>query len=219
MTLSKGNWRRPSGERLSTPGSSRAVTSPHPLHIPPTRLAASRMEVGPVPHRVLSNSHRFAVKTCHSNSGVAKAIRASVSPFPDFMARDASARVSAKGDRKANRTDRTAATARGNLASKEEALQGQRANRRGLTGGEAGSKLLLGRAPGWLAAWLGAAYRGHDHDGCRTWRVACATRRRDTATTAPAGRRRTRVAVGPGRPRRVGPRRAGRPRRAARGPG
>ena len=40
--------------------------------------------------------------------------------------------------------------------------------------------------------------------GCREGRVACATRRRETATTAPAGRRRTRVTVAPGRPSWVG---------------
>ena len=52
--------------------------------------------------------------------------------------------------------------------------------------------------------------------------VSCSIRRRETATTAPAGRRR-RVAVGQGRPSRrpsrVRPRWPDRPRRAGRGPG
>ncbi len=54
---------------------------------------------------------------------------------------------------------------------------------------------------------------GHHHCGYREWRVFCATRRRrrETATTAPAARRRTRLAVGPRPPSRVWPRRAGRP--------
>ena len=44
----------------------------------------------------LRSSHRFAVSTCHSSSGVAKAIRASRSPRRVFIARDASPSVSAR---------------------------------------------------------------------------------------------------------------------------
>jgi hypothetical protein len=71
------------------------------------------------------------------------------------------------------------------------------------------------------AVWEGArracrvAWRclpADDHCGCREWHVSCPIRRRETATTAPAGRRRTRVAVWPGgRPAgRADPRRLGR---------
>jgi hypothetical protein len=62
---------------------------------------------------------------------------------------------------------------------------------------------------GWegAVACLGDAWPGHGHSGRGSWRVTCTTRRREAATTAPAGRRRTRVAVGPGCPSRVRPRR------------
>jgi hypothetical protein len=57
----------------------------------------------------------------------------------------------------------------------------------------------------------GIAWQGQVRSGCREWRVARATRRRKAPSTAPACRRRTRVAVGLGCPRRAR-------RRAARSP-
>jgi hypothetical protein len=97
------------------------------------------------------------------------------------------------GDRKSNRS---AAGVSGNLASREGALQGHSASRRGATRGDAGSQPLFGRAQGGLAAWLGAACREHAHSGRREWLVSCATRRRKTTTTAPAGESPTRAVVG-----------------------
>jgi len=44
--------------------------------------------------------------------------------------------------------------------------------------GPEGSKPLFGRAPGGLAVRLGAACRGRDHSGRRTWPVSCPLRRR-----------------------------------------
>src|SRR5260370_164033 len=40
----------------------------------PTRLATSRMESGPAPHSAFNSSHRLAVRTRHSSSGLAKPI-------------------------------------------------------------------------------------------------------------------------------------------------
>ena len=108
-------------------------------------------------------------------------------------------------DRKSNRT---AAEVGGTIAPQEGSPQRHSASRRG----EMGSRPPSGKVPGGLAASL----RGRGRSGCRGWRVACVTRRREAATTAPAGRRRTPVAVGPGRPSRVRPRRAGRPTRVTR---
>lgn len=48
----------------------------HRLTSRPARRAASRIVIGPCPAKTLSNSQRFAVRTFHSNSGVAKLIRA-----------------------------------------------------------------------------------------------------------------------------------------------
>jgi hypothetical protein len=107
----------------------------------------------------------------------------------------------------------------GALASKEGALQGQSAIRRCRLGRQAGSKPPFGRVPGGLAAWLGAACRGHDYSGSRTWHVSCSIRQRETATTALPGRRRTRVTVAPGHPSPVPHRPAGRPRQVVLDPG
>jgi len=103
LTASNGNSTPPFAARLRTPASNNAFTSPCTAFTSrPTRLAASRMDMAPAPHIALSNSHRLAVSTCHSNSGVAKPMRASRSARPDFIARDASASVSAR-----ERTSRT----------------------------------------------------------------------------------------------------------------
>src|SRR5450755_2230244 len=87
LTASNGKMTPPPSARSSTPAFSSAVTSPcTALTSRPTRRAASRMETGPTPHSALSNSHRFAVSTCQSNSGDAKAMRADFSALPDFHA-------------------------------------------------------------------------------------------------------------------------------------
>ena len=103
MTAWKGNSTPPSGVRFTRPASSNAFTSACTAFTSrPTRRAASRIDTRPAPHSTLSSSQRFAVRTCHSSSGVAKAIRASRSPRRVFITRDASASVSAS-----ERTSRT----------------------------------------------------------------------------------------------------------------
>ena len=77
LTASKGKTTPPLFARSSRPAFSNATTSPCTAFTSRlTRRAASRMDTGPAPHSALSNSHRFAVNTCHSNSGVAKLMRA-----------------------------------------------------------------------------------------------------------------------------------------------
>jgi hypothetical protein len=77
FTASNGKTMRPSSVRSSIPASSSAVTSPCTAFTSrPARRAASRMDIGPAPHRTLSSSHRFSVRTFQSSSGVAKLMRA-----------------------------------------------------------------------------------------------------------------------------------------------
>ena len=64
----------------------------------PTRRAASRIDTGPAPHRALSSSQRFAPRTRHSSSGVAKLMRALFCGLPDFATASASA-IAAAGAR------------------------------------------------------------------------------------------------------------------------
>ena len=67
----------PEALRSRTPAWSRAVTSPCTVFTSrPTRRAASRIEMGPAPHKALSSSQRRAVRTFHNSSGVSKLIRA-----------------------------------------------------------------------------------------------------------------------------------------------
>lgn len=73
------------------------VTVPTPaLTSRPTRRAASRIDTGPAAHSAFSNSQRLALNTFQSSSGEANAIRAWASPRPLFIARAASANVSAR---------------------------------------------------------------------------------------------------------------------------
>ena len=122
--------------------------------------------------------------------------------MPRFSVQYSHGALHPTGDWRNSKSNGTAAEVGRTVKAQDDSPQGHSASRRG----EVGSRPLFGRAPGGLAAWPCAACRGHDHSGRTTWRVACATRRREAATTAPAGRRRTRVAVGPGRPSRVRPR-------------
>src|SRR5690606_1548906 len=60
------------------------------------RRAASRIDTGPAAHSAFNNSQRLALNTFQSSSGDANAIRAWASPRPVFIARAASAKVSAR---------------------------------------------------------------------------------------------------------------------------
>jgi hypothetical protein len=88
FTDSKGNSIAPVAFRPSTPASSNAFTSPCTAYTSRSkRRAASRIDIGPTPHNTLSSSHRLPVSTGHSNSGEAKAMRASRSARPFVIAR------------------------------------------------------------------------------------------------------------------------------------
>jgi hypothetical protein len=96
FTASNGKMIRPSSVRSRTPALSSAVTSPWTaLTSRPTRRAASRIDTGPTPQRILSSAHRFEVNTRQSNSGVAKLMRADFWGLPVFQARVKSAIESA----------------------------------------------------------------------------------------------------------------------------
>jgi hypothetical protein len=112
--------------------------------------------------------------------------------------------------RKANRMDRRAIGVPETVASQEDLWQGRHTWRPGRE--NTGVLALAEMRLAWLAWGTGAGGSGR-------WRVSWATRRRKAAATAPAGRRRARIAVGPGRASRGRPRRAGRPASAARVPG
>jgi len=100
----------------------------------------------------------------------------------------------------------------GRVTPQESLPQGQAQREHSANGrGEMGADRCLGRC-------RASRHRltGRGGSGCRGWRVACVTRRREEATAETAGRRCTPVAVALGRPSRVRPRWAGHPRQAAR---
>jgi hypothetical protein len=94
---------RPSSVRRRTPDSRSTVTSPcTALTSRSSRRAVSRIETGPAPVSVFNTSHRLAVRTSHSSSGLAKLMRLERSGRPTFQARALACRASLSG-----RTSRT----------------------------------------------------------------------------------------------------------------
>lgn len=64
----------------------------------PTRRAAPRTVTGPAPHKALSSSHRWAVRTFHRSSGLAKEIRSVFEALPVFHAWEKPA-IASEGER------------------------------------------------------------------------------------------------------------------------